>query len=948
MPSTGLKSPSGFSSDEPVLAELGECIRNGSAIAFAGAGASAPVYPTAIELIRHLIDYAKSQEALNSVDLNLLQNRAEEDSGYVLERLRNALGIEKFGQFLLKELGPRGDYGFTPNHDALMRANFKGYLTTNFDLGLEFVRNLLYPSLGFRRMSTWEDSESVESWITGKAFSQGRVPILYLHGKYDRPETLMFQSADYAKHGADGRMRTLWLRLFMEETIMFVGSSLRDDWLLGIAQEAKIKAGNRPNSHFALRIDSLSEAQATDQRKYWHDKYGILPIFAQKPEDITYLLQELAELFPRDGASVTGSQSEDGPPLSGEDPSPEQKTTDGDYVHAYVLADQPTSKDTLGFDWYAQALANFIRDERTGVPLTISVEAEWGSGKSSFLLQVEEQLRTGTGDIKNGFGDLLTVWFNPWRHDAGEALWAAFAVAFENQLNARMPLTEWLSRRYRLALRRLRRRKNQLRFIRGMLPMLGWIVGLPLGALLIFLLRNNGASENKDALSQITAATPVSAIALIAGLLFASGKKLKEFLGNPFRADITTAFSSENYADKVAAIERFHEHFCDLVTVYGRQRPDAGRQRRIVVFIDDLDRCEVPKAAELLQSLQLLMSPQDPAINVPVGSADCSCPSCDHEDSETGFLQLVFVLGIDRRTVAAGIAAKNETLWPYLLASPSSTDAEKNGLMLKALEFGFTHLEKFIDVTLRLPRADSKSMTRYLDTLCPVLPPAGTSKETPENPSTAPLQSGPTPPMPDPAKVGGPPPTGGPAPPPITTTLGGLPKEKREAKMVEVETELRETGLVHSCAEMAAPLLENNPRRVKQFVNTFRLRARLTVLGGAVIQKGMEGAAPPGGLHLPQIAKLVAIELAYPMLLDDWFRVPQLFGLLYAQPSEANDIPKDISPKWSEIGALKELILYSPPDESVDRWSLLHVDPICYLAIAPPPAAGEQGIRTPK
>src|SRR5205807_1699429 len=83
------------------------------------------------------------------------------------------------------------------------------------------------------------------------------------------------------------------------------------------------------------------------------------------------------------------------------------------------ISDQPAKKDRLGFEPYVKAIADFLTNERTVPPLTLSIEGEWGSGKSSFMTQLEGVLR------KHGN---LTLQFNAWRHDKHEELWAAFAL----------------------------------------------------------------------------------------------------------------------------------------------------------------------------------------------------------------------------------------------------------------------------------------------------------------------------------------------------------------------------------------------------------------------------------------------------------------------------------------------------------------------------------------
>ncbi len=99
-----------------------------------------------------------------------------------------------------------------------------------------------------------------------------------------------------------------------------------------------------------------------------------------------------------------------------------------------VIGDQPTSKDDLGFDPYVQAEAAFLTHEDTRPPLTLSVEGTWGSGKSSFMLQLEGCIR------KTLPQKAKTVWFNAWRCDRDNELRAAFAVEFTSKLAAGFPL----------------------------------------------------------------------------------------------------------------------------------------------------------------------------------------------------------------------------------------------------------------------------------------------------------------------------------------------------------------------------------------------------------------------------------------------------------------------------------------------------------------------------
>ena len=167
------------------------------------------------------------------------------------------------------------------------------------------------------------------------------------------------------------------------------------------------------------------------------------------------------------------------------------------------VSDQAAAKDSLGFQPYVKAIADFLTNSQTKPPLTLSVEGEWGIGKSSFMRQLQQeikeksqkQLRVKLTGIEKRIRRFLlhifyvwpnniypvnsilrflwlfllilpsrillficdallsiffnclrwllphfirqprTVWFNAWRHDKAEALWAAFALEFIRQIS---------------------------------------------------------------------------------------------------------------------------------------------------------------------------------------------------------------------------------------------------------------------------------------------------------------------------------------------------------------------------------------------------------------------------------------------------------------------------------------------------------------------------------
>jgi len=81
-----------------------------------------------------------------------------------------------------------------------------------------------------------------------------------------------------------------------------------------------------------------------------------------------------------------------------------------------ILTDKPASRDTLDFQPYIDSLAELIKDSTTDTPLTIGIFGQWGSGKTSLMQFVKQQIEAEKIH--------KTVWFNAWKYEREElALW---------------------------------------------------------------------------------------------------------------------------------------------------------------------------------------------------------------------------------------------------------------------------------------------------------------------------------------------------------------------------------------------------------------------------------------------------------------------------------------------------------------------------------------------
>jgi len=321
------------------------------------------------------------------------------------------------------------------------------------------------------------------------------------------------------------------------------------------------------------------------------------------------------------------------------------------------VSDQPARTDGLGFEPYVQAIADFLRHPRTKPPLTLSVEGQWGAGKSSFMSQLEEILKN-----KNE----LTVNFNAWRHDKEEALWAAFALEFIHQISRKRSfLRRWWGH-LKLLYYRFSWKNGWLDILRALTLWILIISAIATALLLLYLKGfewvnfrlTESIGQNNNELSRAVAnyLLGFGSIAGAIGIVISLWIKLKNVVGNPLDIDLNKYIQSPDYENRVSFIENFHKDFSKIVDAY------AGN-KKVYIFIDDLDRCEVPKASDLMQAINLMIS-SDP--------------------------RLIFIIGMDREKIAASLAVKHKEVLPYLFSSRlDEVSSNSSTETSRGIEYGF-------------------------------------------------------------------------------------------------------------------------------------------------------------------------------------------------------------------------------------------------------------------
>ncbi|WP_214318636.1 serine/threonine-protein kinase [Nonomuraea sediminis] len=575
-----------------------------------------------------------------------------------------------------------------------------------------------------------------------------------------------------------------------------------------------------------------------------------------------------------------------------------------------ISSDFWTVEDRLGVKPYAAAVAAFLRYRETEPPLTIGVSGPWGSGKTSLMRMVRElidpdtdgtrrriQLTTETrkrlgtrrtSHVRNievlrrlrrspkererltagpeGMDEAEwrpTVWFNPWMYQTGEQVWAGLSHEIINQLTARLTRGDrerfWLQ----LNLRRVDREEVRRRAYRIVQQRLIPFVIIFVVAFLVA----SGALLTSMLLPDIAAQVRAAAGVVLSGgslvLLVGSLTKWLGFLGGvasgPFSRLVgkPEGLVKEGVEAVGAAIRdpgyQARAGFLHLVQSDIRQVLDlvASRQRPLIVFVDDLDRCTPGTVSQVMEAINLFLAGE--------------FPNC------------VFIMAMEPDVVAAHVESAYKELAEHV--DDNTT-------------FGWRFLEKVVQLPLRSPTITRRDISTYLGNLL------GVEAQEPamavRAPSTSPVTANEISDALAPKATPEPEPTKPPQEPPLDPrlvgllvkhikalkpTLSSLPAAARQAQDEVLEPGLKELhpatvqafdrvlsdlhgndvsyeALKGALAYLEAP----NARTIKRYVNLFRF---LTFIAYHQ-QLDLGLLAPPSA----KLAKLAALLIRWPHLIS--------------------------------------------------------------------------------
>lgn len=450
-----------------------------------------------------------------------------------------------------------------------------------------------------------------------------------------------------------------------------------------------------------------------------------------------------------------------------------------------LLNDTASSEDHLGYTAYADAISSFLKSPGTSAPLSISIQAPWGVGKSSLMKMIrdridrqkaspelrdkttERQLTLGqvmrfldrkkdvdtpvlldpanlavaeaaadgssrptpaswrwrnriravfapviefyhqTSQAKaaakqdlparNAFaaGDaipsasrdsMLTIWFNAWKYESSEQVWAGLVDAIVSQISDRLPVREREAFLLRLHLSRIDdgivRRKIYDRIATVWLAQARRAALLGASAMLSFL----GLGAARAAFPELGPITsrlsqygyPGAIASLILLALYLVGRywiTQRQTQAEPARFSLAPYLTVPDYTQSVGAIHQIHADLKRVLTAAPKE--SSGEHSPIVIFVDDLDRCSPAKIANVVEGVSMLLA------------------------SDT--YRCMFVIGMDPQMIAAALDKAHEDIRQRL---PSYE---------RGVPLGWRFMDKFVQLPFTIP--PQAKLDNYLKSL---------------------------------------------------------------------------------------------------------------------------------------------------------------------------------------------------------------------------------------
>ncbi len=281
--------------------------------------------------------------------------------------------------------------------------------------------------------------------------------------------------------------------------------------------------------------------------------------------------------------------------------------------------DSETELDFLDYDYLIQTVQSIIMDD-TLLPASIGIYGDWGSGKSSLMYMCKERLTNVDEKIK-------CLVFNGWLFENYEDAKTAILGTILDEISKQ----ESLSQKAKDIIKGLYKSVDKFKLVKGAL---------------------------KYGTDLLTTGGITSLLGITIGQIY---KKAQDNIENSELEKIYSNISDElNNKELREDIRKFQEEFATLL--------EESKISRLVVFVDELDRCRPDTILDTLEAIKLFLFEG----------------------------KVAFIIGADERHISYAVKSKFKDI---------------EGIQI---DIGKEYLEKLIQYPIRIPRLNADEVEIYI------------------------------------------------------------------------------------------------------------------------------------------------------------------------------------------------------------------------------------------
>ena len=295
-----------------------------------------------------------------------------------------------------------------------------------------------------------------------------------------------------------------------------------------------------------------------------------------------------------------------------------------------------------------------------------------------------ERIKAGDASV----APRVTVWFNAWKYESTQQLWAGLADSIVKQIVGRLERKEDVEKfLFNLHLRRQNIDKIRQKIYNEILSswwektrpwMMGFIPAIGISAIMSIISAESIRSGLDSSIEDVIGVSGLGVlIASVTGVIITSIRNYLDVKSESAKMVAGEFLDIPDYSTNLGFI---HHVEGDLQKIFDTIRDtEHSKYLPIVIFIDDLDRCSPEKIADVAEGINLFLA--------------------------GGFEECIFVLGIDAEIVAAALEIAHGNIISKLPDYSLSTPV------------GRRFMDKFVQLPITLPLPEKENIPIYVDSL---------------------------------------------------------------------------------------------------------------------------------------------------------------------------------------------------------------------------------------